>query len=76
MQPEVRSHGDVINEGLEEQGLDYDGMAVTAEWTASFPDGAGPSSATVSTAKLRCVGVSCSNFSRLAAGSSYVQGNP
>lgn len=76
MQPEVRSHGDVISEGLEEQALDYNGVAVTAERTASFPAGAGRSSVTVSMAKLRCVGASCSDFSRLAARSSYVQGNP
>lgn len=76
MQPEVRSHNDVIDEGLEELGLDSEGVALTAEWTASFPAGAGHSSSPVSTAKLRCVRASCSDFSRLATGSSYVQGNP
>lgn len=76
MQPEVRRHGHVIDKGLEELGLDSEGVALTAERTASFLAGAGHSSSTVSKAKLQCVRASCSDFSRLATGSSYVQGNP
>lgn len=76
MQPEVRSHSDVINKGLEERELYSEGVAVTAERTASFPAGAGYSSSTVSKAKLGCGRASCSDFIRVATRSSYVQGNP